>query len=112
MEMLKLAYNPARRAEIAVRQRRSLDRFLPNQQVPFLMYALAQAGVVPPEHADTAFLLAASMRFTIVGHVNGTYSLAAINRAVALAIEAEKPGKVQLMPVEGAPTHDLSKVPA
>jgi len=111
MRMLELARDPARRADIAARQRRGLRRFPLHRQVPSLLHALALAGAAPPEHADTATLLAANMRFTVAGHVNGNYSLAAINRTVALALEAERPGQVRLIPVEGEPTRDLSAVP-
>ena len=109
--MLELARDPARRASIAERQRHGLRRFPLHRQTPYLIEALTLAGAAPPEHEDTAALLAASMRFTIAGHVNKTYSLASINRAVALALEAERPGRVRVIPVEGEPTLDLSEVP-
>ncbi|MBV9812942.1 MAG: FkbM family methyltransferase, partial [Acetobacteraceae bacterium] len=110
--MLELARDPVRRGDIVARQRRSLRRFARHRQLPHLRHALALAGAAPPEHADTADLFAANMRFTVVGHVNKNYSLAAINRAVALALESERPGRVRLVPVEGEPTSDLSEVPS
>jgi FkbM family methyltransferase len=110
--MLALANDPARRRATAERQRRSLERFRLDRHIPRLVEALAVAGAAPPLAPGTRQLLAANARFTIAGHVNGTYSLAAINRDLALALEAERPGTVRLIPVEGSPTHDLSGVPA
>ena len=52
------------------------------------------------------------MRFAIAGHVNGSYSLAAVNRLVALHLEAEHPGRVRFLPVECQPIADLDGVPA
>ena len=49
--------------------------------------------------------MAAHLRFAVFGHTEGSYSLAAINRTVAAAIEAERPGRVRLLPVEGRATH-------
>ena len=54
----------------------------------------------------------ADLHFTIAGHVNGTYSLAAVNRDVASALEARRPGTVRLVPVEGDVTDFLGEVPA
>jgi FkbM family methyltransferase len=109
--MLELARDPDRRARIAERQREGLGRFRLQAQVPSLVAALTLAGAAPPELPETAERLRNGLRFTVFGHVNKTYSLAAINRAVALAIEAERPGTVRLVAVEGEPTLDLSEVP-
>ena len=110
--MLTLATDPARRSAVANRQRQSLDRFALDRQTQILMQALAQAGAAKPDDAATRTALGANMRFTIAGHVNKTYSLAAINRSLALTIEAARPGTVRLCPVEGQPTNDLSEVPS
>ena len=47
----------------------------------------------------------------IEGHVNGSYSLAAVNRGLARSIDRMHPGLVRVVPVEGAVTTDLSGVP-
>ena len=52
------------------------------------------------------------MCFNIIGHALGTYSLAAINRSMARALEAYSPGKVRFVPVETNPIADLSAVPS
>ncbi len=109
--MLALARDPARRAAVAERQRRSLGRFALDRQAPALKQALARAGVEAPVDLDARDTLAANLRFSIAGHVNGTYSLAEINRSIAAAIDAARPGTVRLLPVEGRPTVDLSDVP-
>ena len=49
--------------------------------------------------------------FTIAGHFAGSYSLAAVNRSLALALECEKPGKVRAVQIEEHPMRDLLDVP-
>ena len=44
--------------------------------------------------------------------MNGSYSLAAINRRLALALEVSKPGTVRVDQIEGQPVRDLTRVPA
>jgi glycosyltransferase involved in cell wall biosynthesis len=109
--MLNLAREPERRARIAMRQRERLARFQLNRQMPALLSALALAGVVPLKPDEGRKLLAANINFTITGHVKGTYSLATINRAIALALEATLPNRVRFLPIEGQPTTDVSGVP-
>ena len=109
--MLDLAEDPARRLALVQRQRAALDRFRLERQVPALLDALAQAGVARPAGQAVRDALAANMRFTIAGHVNGSYSLAEINRSVALAIAAARPGAVRLLPVEGDVTAEVRGIP-
>lgn len=108
--MLALAADPARRAAIVAAQHRRLGAFDLDYHVPVLMQAIARAGAAVPDRAACA-AMAANMRFTVAGHVNGTYSLAAVNRAMARTLDACRPGAVRLIPVEGAPTSDISGVP-
>jgi FkbM family methyltransferase len=109
--MLALAQDGKRRVAQAERQRRSLDRFALERQIPVLVQALAHGGAAQPPDRAARVALSANIRFTVAGHVNKTYSLAAINRTLALTLEAERPGRVRLCPVEGQPTADLSDVP-
>lgn len=111
-QMLALANDPAARDAVAARQNQALHRFDLDNQLPSLLAALALAGAAPPEHPDTRQSLADNLRITVAGHVNGSYSLAAVNRRVALALEAERPGTVRVIPVEGTPTTALDNVPA
>ncbi len=77
--------------------------------------ALAEALLFPdpPRQSEAVrAALEAGLRFSLIGHMNGSYSLAAVNRALALALEEAKPGTVRVEPVEGTPTHDLGRVPA
>ncbi len=110
--MLKLARDPGRRAQLAAAGERSLQRFALDRHTPRLVEALLRAGAAPLPDPNARGALAASMRFAVTGHVRGTYSLAAINRALAAAIEAARPGTVRLLPVEGEPIVDLTGVPA
>jgi FkbM family methyltransferase len=111
-EMLALAKDPARRAAMTGRGRQAVAaRFVLDRHVPKLVEAVVRAGAAPPPDPRAREALAAGLRFAVAGHVNGTYSLAAINRALAQAVERERPGAVRLLPVEGEPTSDLSGVP-
>ena len=104
------AADPARRAAQAALQRASLDRFALPGQSAILLHALLRAGAALP--ADPRHALEANLHFAVTGHVNKTYSLAAVNRGLALELEAARPGRVRLIPVEGVVTADLSEVPA
>jgi FkbM family methyltransferase len=111
-QMLALARDPLRRAALAEAGRRALDRFAPGRHMPRLVEALVRAGAAAPPDPAARGTLAAAMRFAVVGHIAGTYSLAGVNRALAAAIEAERPGRVRVLPVEGQPQDDISRVPA
>ncbi|TLU73700.1 FkbM family methyltransferase [Lichenicoccus roseus] len=110
--MFSLAEDADARAAVTLAQAACLDRFTLDRQCGVLAQALLRAGAAPPADSTTATLLEANLRFSITGHVNGSYSLAAINRDLARALESVRPGAVRVLPVEGAPTMDLSGVPA
>ncbi len=109
--MLSLAADP----EAAARQRAlgdaALHRFSLDRQRAVLQDALLRAGAAPPSDRDTAKLLGDNLRYTVSGHVNGSYSLAVINRELALQLDQARPGRVRLRPVENGDTLDLSGVP-
>jgi FkbM family methyltransferase len=109
--MLALAQDPAARARLLDTQRAAIRRFALGQQTPILIDAIVKAGAARPHspalHAD----FAANARFTIAGHVNGTYSLAEVNRQLALTIEAERPGAVRIIPIEGDVTTNVANIP-
>ncbi len=109
--MLSLARDPAAADRQRARQDAALDRFALDRQRDVLRDALLRAGAEPPNDRDTPTLLDDNLRYTVSGHVNGSYSLAAINRELALQLEQARPGRVRLRPVEGGDTLDLSGVP-
>ena len=106
-QMLALAQDGAARAALAQAQRAAVGRFALPAQTPALVDALVRAGAARPRDPAMAQALAAHARFTLAGHVNGSYSLAAINRSLALALEAERPGCVRLVAVEGDVTTEV-----
>lgn len=55
--------------------------------------------------------LVRDMRFTVMGHAKGSYSLAAVNRRLAMSLEAVRPGSVRFEQVETIPVRDLTDVP-
>ncbi len=55
---------------------------------------------------------ALDLKYSVYGHVEGSYSLAMVNRRVARVLDETFPGRVRFVPVETAPVEDLSKVPA
>ena len=111
-QVAALAADAAARAGLAQAQLEALARFDLPAQVAVLNRALARAGVAAPGDPSVAAVLTDNLRFTVAGHVNKTYSLAAINRTLARALEAARPGRVRLDPVEGEPTQTLHDVPA
>ena len=110
--MLALATDPARRTALGKAGRRSLERFELGRHLPRLQEALLRAGAAAPPDLVTRDGLRRSLRYAVTGHANKAYSLAAVNRSLALALEAERPGRVRFLPVEGSPTTDLGGVPA
>ncbi|MCW8306056.1 FkbM family methyltransferase [Acidiphilium sp. PA] len=109
--MLDLSTSARRKAIIAA-QFGNLDRFRLSRHVPDLLAALLRAGAMPPRSTTAAAPLTANLAITIAGHVNGTYSLAAVNRTLALALDEALPGRVRLQPVEQQPTDRIDDVPA
>ena len=86
----------------ALRQARAakLESFRLDRQIPPLLEALATAGAIRPRLLDRDALKNA-LTLTIAGHVRGSYSLAAVNRALALSLDATAPQRIGLLPVEG-----------
>ncbi len=110
--MLALARDPARRAALAEAGRRRLDAFALDRVRPVLQAALSFAGAAPPLPAGLREALDANLHLTVTGHVNGSYSLAAVNRRIALLAEAERPGQVRLLPVEEGRPASMDEAPA
>ena len=110
--LLDLAENEDVQVTLVARQRKALERVRWENHKPALLQALAAAGAAPPKDVEARQVLSSSMQFSVTGHVSGAYSLAAINRTVASALNRARPGSVRLVPVEGEPTLDLSGVPA
>ncbi|NPD66248.1 FkbM family methyltransferase [Lichenicola cladoniae] len=110
--MLDLASDESERMSQRARQAARLDGLGLDRQCVVLQQALLRAGAALPLNRTTASMLGANLRFSVTGHVNGSYSLAAINRDLALDLEAARPGRVRLLPVEGTTTLDLSGVPS
>jgi FkbM family methyltransferase len=99
--LLALAHDPEQRAQLAQRGLAAIDRFALALQIPALQHALTLAGAAPPPDSAAAALLAHNLRFTITGHLAGSYSLAAINRDLGLTLEAAFPARVRVLPVLG-----------
>ena len=55
-------------------------------------------------------LVSRDATFIVAGHLAGTYSLAAVNRRLATALDAVLPGRVQVAQVEGHLRHDIEGV--
>ena len=99
------------RSALAGQGYRSIRRWSLEQHLPALMETLAFAGAPPPRYEPGRDALQANMHVAIVGHVAKTYSLAAVNRGLAKALYAQRPGTVRIVPVEGTVTADLREVP-
>ena len=110
-QMLMVANSGPARTALVTEQAAALDRFAWHRQWPTMQQALARAGAQPPSDPKARLHLQQQMRFEIVGHAVGSYSLAAVNRTLALSIEAERPGRVRLIPVEDGALADIDRVP-
>jgi len=109
--MLRIARDARLRAAMIARQREVLERFRLDRHIPTLVQAVMAAGAATPARDASRGLLAANLRFTVIGHVTGTYSLAAITRLLASALEQRQQGTVRLVPWENGPVDGLSGVP-
>ena len=110
--VLALATDASLRNTVIRRQTRELSRFSLDRQIPILLQALTLAGASLPDDPATRPKLIAGLHFQLAGHVNGSYSLAAVNRGLVRSIETLRPGRVRLVPVEGEQTLDISDVAA
>lgn len=106
--MLRFARESQLREQIVTRQQQALNRFRLNHHVPTLLRALAAARAGAPRQEATRATYARNLHFTIVGHINGSYSLAAINRSLALALEESHPNAVRIQAWENGPVDSLN----
>ena len=74
--------------------------------------ALSEALLFTPTEPAAKRAAAGLVRFTVTGHIKGSYSLASVNRRLALAIESTMPGDVRIEQVEGVPVRDLTQIPS
>ncbi|SEE95443.1 methyltransferase, FkbM family [Rhizobiales bacterium GAS191] len=107
--LVRIAGDPGFRASVIARQRRSLERFELDRHVPRLVQALVSAGAAVPPDVAARQSLAENLHITILGPVGGTSKLAALNRAMALALEARRPGLQRIRSQEDG--HDLADLP-
>ena len=98
--MLELASHPGALAELRQLQRMATDRFQLHLQLPNLTLALALAGAAPPANAADRAMMDRHMLITVAGHASGNYSLSAVNRTLALALDHARPGQVRLASTE------------
>lgn len=79
-------------------------------------FALAEALAFEANSSDEAKairkLARQDLRFVVAGHIQGSYSLAAVNRQLAFALEKELPGAIRVLQIEGGrPTRNLVEIP-
>jgi FkbM family methyltransferase len=97
--MLRLSRDPLARARIVENQVANLKRFEIDNQTPSLLRALALAGAAISPRPETKERLAENIHFEITGHFASNYSLASVNRNLALMIEDVRPNRVRVVPV-------------
>ncbi|TAJ90980.1 glycosyltransferase [Reyranella sp.] len=77
-----------------------------------LAEALAFKGDAGDDIEVTRNLVTRDFRFVIAGHIKGSYSLAAVNRQLALSIDKALPGAVRILQVEDEkPVRQLVGIP-
>jgi glycosyltransferase involved in cell wall biosynthesis len=100
--IFEIASNSERTATQVAEQYRVLDRFRITNALPHLIDALLKAGAAPPPSSEESVALANNLYLAIEGHTNGSYSLASVNRTLALAVERYFPGRARLISADGA----------
>ena len=76
--------------------------------------ALAEALLFPrPEDVGEICrkALEDGLRFSVIGHMDGSYSIAVLNRRLALTLEKARPGTIRVEQIEGQPVRNMSRVP-
>ncbi len=107
-----IASSPKRSAAQVAEQYRVLDRFRISNALPHLVDALLKAGAAPPPSRQHRAALADGLYLAVEGHTVGSYSLASVNRTLALAVERYCPGHVRLISADGAePTETTTPDP-
>lgn len=111
--MLRVARDPHFAGEITGRQARHLQNWALVRHLPILRQALSLAGAAAAaEPPDAALALAEELHFDVVGHMNGSYSLASVNRSMALALEDMGPGRVRVHGFEVGVPASVTDLPA
>ncbi len=96
--MLTMAAETGARQALLDEQQAALARHALARQWPTMQAALIEAGAAAPPDPAAREALAPMLHFAITGHVHGSYSLAAVNRGMAAAVEEIRPGRVRLIP--------------
>jgi glycosyltransferase involved in cell wall biosynthesis len=110
--LMQIATDQGFRDQVVKRQLSFIDRYELNRHVPALLRALAAAGATLPLDPDTRQGIVRNLHTTFVGHVQGAYSLAAVNRSMATTMELHRPGRQRVIPWENGPVADFGDGPA
>lgn len=119
---LRWALQQAKRLRRALRPRTTAGDVLSGQRLATVVkdthghWPRPNASSLPlfPRRPEAASLKAAGLqtvRFRIVGHIEGHYSLAMVNRGLALGLEALNPGHTGFQPVHVEPYDQPSDLP-
>ncbi|SDR07879.1 Glycosyltransferase involved in cell wall bisynthesis [Rhizobiales bacterium GAS191] len=104
--MQRIATDPSLQERLAQARKRVLAEYDPRRAMRCLSALLARSGALAPTDPGID-VLAAQAKVHVMGHANGSYSLARVTRDLAAAIEARRPGSVRLTAVEG---HEIGKL--
>lgn len=108
--LMRIAMDSAFRNHIVSRQCAFIRRYDLSRHLPALLRALAAAGGRLPLDPETRRLVLQNLRTTFIGHIKGAYSLAAVNRSMAITMETYRPGRQRVVPWENGPSADFSGV--
>ena len=98
--ILDIASNPKRARAKVAEQYKGLERFRISNALPILIDALRLAGAEAPPNGEERAALLDKLSVAIEGHTAGSYSLANVNRTLAVAIERYYPGHARLISVD------------
>ena len=109
--LVRLATDDKYRRTVIERQLSFIERYELDRHKTVLLRALAVAGASVPLSDDTRAGLARNLQTTFVGHIEGAYSLAAVNRSMALTMETVRPAHQRVIPWENGPDYNPDKLP-
>jgi FkbM family methyltransferase len=109
--MFTIATNTEKQNNIVEAQRRRLSYFRINSMREMLANYLGACGVKFLTINDKSKWIAKPQSYIIAGHINGSYSLAIVNRQLAVALERQNQGNTSILPIEGEITGSFYDMP-
>ncbi|MBD3352370.1 MAG: FkbM family methyltransferase, partial [Candidatus Lokiarchaeota archaeon] len=109
-KMYNIATNKQERERIIESQKQQIENFKIIKMREKLSNYLGECGIrIFPESNNSNLIRPHA--YTIAGHINGSYSLAIVNRQIAMALERKNPGKISIFPYEESVQQSFHDIP-